>query len=247
MKFATATTAIVLALSVTAADATPKHGDRTYNTNKNYNTNWNKNYNHNSQNQYQGQAQGQAQAAIAGAIATGGTSSSNATGGAGGAGGNSNQTQSSSAQSSNNGGNVNIEGSIGAASIAPSECAKGLSVGGFAIGGYASVALTDTECKILNEAQWLQSMGRHDLALTHLTNIKRFRTTVRSVQNANVAAAPVISTRSVTYTQAPAPVARAYTFCGYVDGVLTARAASADLAEAAGAQCHQAAIAGLIE
>lgn len=179
---------------------------------KNYNTN----VNHNAQGQLQGQLQGQQQG----------------------------QDQSQQANSSaNNSNSVNnrvegddVEGSVGVA-LGVADCGVGFTLG---LPGYGAfgISKTDTECKVIREAAMLDSLGRRDLAIAHMSQIGRIKTTMEAVGYGQ-AAAPVVSSRSPA--AAPSRPAVAYSKCELADGKLTVRPKFGADRELAVSQCRAAA------
>lgn len=163
----------------------------------------NKTYNTNVQGQAQGQIQGQAQ-------------------------GQSQTARSNSRSNANNrnsvSNSVNVEGSA-SASVGAAGCTNGLSIG--APGAAIGFSLSDRDCKIVAEAQMLQSLGRPDLAAAHLSNIARVRATYRAV---NAQTAPVASTRA-----APRP---AFTVCEVRNGKLAVGIRAGSTQAQAVAECR---------
>ena len=156
------------------------------------------------------------------------------------------QGQSQDASNSNA---INIEGGV-SASIGGATCTNGLSLG---VPGTGAIgfSLSDRDCKILTEAQFLHSIGRSDLAMIHIQHIRRFRATMDVVRDAERAAITdqtwdgeklgeqptAVSTRT-----AVAPVARpdvAYASCDFdaAANKVTVQPRRDDLIELATSQC----------
>lgn len=84
-------------------------------------------------------------------------------------------------QNASNSTAIKIEGGV-SASIGGATCTNGLSLG---IPGTGAIgfSLSDSDCKILAEADFLRSMGRPDLAMIHVQHIRRFRQTMDVVSD----------------------------------------------------------------
>lgn len=231
MKTIILTSVAIFALSVSAASATGlKFGDTTNNyggrggdataiagasagASANVGVrNTNTNVNHNAQGQLQGQGQFQGQG----------------------------QTQQSNS-SANNSNSVNnsiegddVEGSVGVA-LGVADCGVGFTLG---LPGYGAfgISKTDTECKVIREAAMLDALGRRDLAIAHMSQIGRIKTTMQAVGYGE-SAAPVVSTRNAS--PAPRP-AVAYSKCELADGRLTVRVRFGADRDLAVSQCRAA-------
>lgn len=195
-------TLAIIALTATTAMASPNNSNgprfggsdtnidttvNNANTNRNTNNNTNLNHNQNTavagassssnaaaiaaqqQGQIQGQAQGQGQRQSASAN-------------------NSNSVrQSQSANNRNNvSNNTTFEGSVGAIAVAAAACTNGASLG--VIGASIGFSISDSDCKIINEAAALQAMGFASEAATHLRHIARINASFEAVEAARTPA-----------------------------------------------------------
>jgi hypothetical protein len=171
-------TAAIMALTTSAAMATPKPA-----------TNTNQNVNHNSasavagasanaaaiaaqqQAQLQGQAQGQNQTASA-------------------------NNANSVSNSVNN--QIDFEAGVGGIAVGAAGCTNGMAVG--IVGASLGYTFSDKECKIIAEAAMLANLGMIAEARSHLTHIGRINQTVRAQQaaQANIGSAMSVS-QTLTY------------------------------------------------
>jgi hypothetical protein len=119
-------------------------------------------------------------------------------------------------QSADNHNNINMEGSVSG----QVSCDQGVTVGAVGLGVLGGCWSTRSQ-NVIAEATALNSFGRPDLAVSHMTQIPRVAETV----NAS------------TTVRAATPIAVAYSFCGEVDGVFTVRVPVGGDAALASAQC----------
>ena len=229
----TISTIAILALTTTAAMATPNNGNNNGPTFGGNTTVDNVNRNQNTavagasanaaanaaaiaaqqQAQQQGQAQGQNQTANA--------NNRNVVG----------QGQSQNASNRNNvSNNTTFEGSVGAIAVAAAACTNGASLG--VVGASIGFSVSDKDCKIINEAAALQAMGFASEAATHLRHIARINSSFEAVEAARAPVEMPFS-QAVSYVTCDLDVATNRLTVRQAEGV-TFEQASADCLTAQG-------------